>query len=1291
MRTATLEELGRMFLCVRFFHPKPVKPDIFRQRVWGGRVILAAIGVLVGFWVVSAGLAQPAQQVRVGVYEDPPLVYTSDDGTISGFWADLIHHIAAENGWEIVWVPGTWEEGLARLAADEIDVMPNVSPDVEENFAFILSHEPVLISWSRVYTPRGVEIQGWEGLEGMTVGVVKGKANYEGLEGIKALTGQFEVYCTFWEYEQYAQIFQALENGELDAGIVEKDFGNWGEGRYAVARTPIVFQSTTTHFAVARDRASSAWLVEQLDEAVRTLKTDSGSVYYQAQDRYLEQKPTDLITVIAPQWVKNAVIAGGSILALLIAVGLTTRVQLMKRTKELQESEARFRSLVEHVPILIDAFDEKGNIVVWNKQCEKVTGFTAEEIIGNPAALSLLYPNRAYREQMLEAWRDPSYRGAAAEWDLTTKSGEVRTILWLTFSNRISIPGWASWDVGIDITERKKSEIERQTLVEIAQGAAIAQSLSEFLRHIHRSIARVIYAENFMVILYNNNTGLFEEVYSVDQYDPPSAPSKLEKSISAYVFRTGKPLLLDQQRFQELVDEGEVELIGTDSTSWLGVPLIVDDETIGVMAVQDYERADRYTENDKDFLLSIASQVALAVKRKQAEEALMQFRRLIDESSDAIFLIDPVTSRYVDFNRTALLKLGYTAEELRQIGVIDVAQHITSMEVWRQRSDLVQKSDGLIFETAYQRKDGTWFPVEVSAKMLDYAGNAIILAVVRDSTERKKVEEALARQTANLSVLYNLSVEISATLDVMNVYGLVHRAAFQLMPGEVFVISLLSEDESEIEDVYLWENDRLWEGDRYPAGEDLAGYILATGKPLRVADWDEAADRLTGAVNFGSQRFPVRSVLAVPLFRTGSKPLGMLSIQAYSADAYSQEHEQLLVTIAAQAAKAIENARLFAQLQQELNERKLAERKIQGQVQRLTALRTIEMAISSSFDVRMTLEVLLEQVVTLLKVDAADILLFNPNTLMLEYAVLRGFRSAEIRRTLVKPGDGLVGQVIRQLSPIHVPDLAQELSQLSRPYLVTVEGFVDYHGLPLVAKGQIKGVLEIFHRAPFEADIEWLEFLDSLAWQAAVAIDNAQLFDDLQRSNLDLAFAYDSTIEGWSRAMELRDKETEGHTQRVAEITLRLARMMNVPEKDIVHIRRGALLHDIGKMGIPDYILLKPGKLTEEEWAIMRKHPEFAYNMLSSIPFLKPALDIPYCHHEKWDGTGYPRGLRGESIPLAARIFAVVDVWDALCSPRPYRESWPKDKVRQYIKEQSGKHFDPRVVELFLKLVESAE
>jgi len=239
----------------------------------------------------------------------------------------------------------------------------------------------------------------------------------------------------------------------------------------------------------------------------------------------------------------------------------------------------------------------------------------------------------------------------------------------------------------------------------------------------------------------------------------------------------------------------------------------------------------------------------------------------------------------------------------------------------------------------------------------------------------------------------------------------------------------------------------------------------------------------------------------------------------------------------------------------------------------------------------------------------------------------------------------------------------------------------------LIAKGQVKGVFEIFCRQRFEADPEWSDFFEALAIQAAIAIDNATLFRKLQESNIELTLAYDTTIEGWAKALELRDSETEGHTQRVAELTLKVACALGIREDELDHVRRGALLHDIGKMAVPDSVLMNAGPLTEEEQQIMRQHPAFAFDLLSPIHYLRPALDIPYCHHEWWDGTGYPRGLKGEQIPLAARIFSIADTWDALISARRYREAWLPEKVAAHIHSLAGTQFDPNLVDIFLATV----
>jgi response regulator RpfG family c-di-GMP phosphodiesterase len=353
-------------------------------------------------------------------------------------------------------------------------------------------------------------------------------------------------------------------------------------------------------------------------------------------------------------------------------------------------------------------------------------------------------------------------------------------------------------------------------------------------------------------------------------------------------------------------------------------------------------------------------------------------------------------------------------------------------------------------------------------------------------------------------------------------------------------------------------------------------------------------------------------------------------------------------------------------------------------LRRLSSLRAIDLAITASFDLRLTLGLILDHVIGELAVDAASVLLLDPASQELEFALGRGFMGTAADPPRVRLGDDHAGLAALDRRLVVVPHLAD--APFGRPDAHAGEGFVSYAGAPLVAKGQVKGVLQVFHRSLLEPEPEWLEFFETLAGQAAIAVDNFHLFDGLEQSNLELTLAYDSTLEGWSRALDLRDKETEGHTQRVTEMTVRLARRMGLSESEVVQVRRGALLHDIGKMGIPDRILLKPGSLTAEEWEVMRRHPKVAYDLLWPISYLRPALDIPYAHHEKWDGSGYPRGLAGEAIPLAARLFAIADVWDALSSDRPYRPAWPAEKVRAHIAAESGKHFDPRVVRAFQQL-----
>jgi PAS domain S-box-containing protein/putative nucleotidyltransferase with HDIG domain len=352
----------------------------------------------------------------------------------------------------------------------------------------------------------------------------------------------------------------------------------------------------------------------------------------------------------------------------------------------------------------------------------------------------------------------------------------------------------------------------------------------------------------------------------------------------------------------------------------------------------------------------------------------------------------------------------------------------------------------------------------------------------------------------------------------------------------------------------------------------------------------------------------------------------------------------------------------------------------------LQALRRIDMAITNAIDVGLALDIFLEQVQADLGVEAAGVLLYEPHGQTLQPTAGRGF-DVPLSTERVRLGEGLAGYAALEQRTVHVPDLRADERVGASVDASAQVGFVGYWAVPMLTKGQLQGVIELYTRRPLVPDAEWFEFLETFADQGAIAVESAQLFRSLERSNVELQLAYDRTIEGWAYALDLKDEETAGHSKRVTRLTVRMAQRIGVEARDIVHVQRGALLHDIGKMGVPDSILLKPGPLTPEERREIERHPVYAFELLSPIDFLRPALDIPYCHHERWDGSGYPRGLSGEQIPLPARIFAIVDVFDALTSDRPYRAAWTRERTLAHIQEQSGSHFDPELVKVFLELV----
>ena len=609
------------------------------------------------------------------------------------------------------------------------------------------------------------------------------------------------------------------------------------------------------------------------------------------------------------------------------------------------------------------------------------------------------------------------------------------------------------------------------------------------------------------------------------------------------------------------------------------------------------------------------------------KDSELRYRRLFEAAQDGILILDAETGMIEDVNPYLINMLGYSREEFVEKKLWEVGA-FRDVQASKEAFEALQENEYIRYEDLpLKTKDGRLIQVEFVSNVYLVNDEKVIQCNIRDITDRKNAEDALQKSEAKFRRLFEAAQDGILILNAET--GLIEEV-------NSYLINMLGYSREEFIKKKLWE----------------------VGSFRDVNSSKEAFEALQENEYIRYEDLPLKT-----------KDGRLIQVE-FVSNVYLIEKEKVIQC----------NIR-------DITARRRAEERVGRQFAHLRALNAIDRVIAANFDLKLSLEEILMHVRVELGVDAADILILNSDSQMLEFGAERGFRTRIIRKSQVRLGESYAGQVALGRQMLQVPNLKNVVDNAFVKNNIVGEGFVCYYGVPLITKGQVKGVLEVFHRALLEPDGEWLDFLDTLAGQAAIAIENASLFESLQRSNVDLSLAYDATIEGWSRALDLRDKETEGHTQRVTEMTVKLARAFGFNKAELVQIRWGSLLHDIGKMGVPDEILHKAGPLTDEEWVVMKRHPILAYEMLAPIRYLRLALDIPYNHHEKWDGSGYPHGLRGTQIPLIARIFTVVDVWDALVSGRPYRAAWPEEKVRDHIRDGSGTHFDPQVVDMFMQLV----
>lgn len=664
--------------------------------------------------------------------------------------------------------------------------------------------------------------------------------------------------------------------------------------------------------------------------------------------------------------------------------------------------------------------------------------------------------------------------------------------------------------------------------------------------------------------------------------------------------------------------------------------------------------------------------------RKLAENALRasenNYRTLV-EQIPAIVYIDSITN-----GKSEAVFISPQLENILGIKPSDWLRH--SVEIWldhlhpedRERANQVYRDflrEGGTYDCEYRmlREDGRMVWLHDQAVLVEGHDSQPprMHGVLYDITARKQAEHDLRQRLRELETLHTVSSALRAAQTLEEILPQLLDETLTSLETDSGEIMLYDPASNELRTSVT----RGWygqiESSRIKPGQGISGQVLSSGKPHWSVDLSQDPAVLPSMRDFIPSGWGGG---CVPIL-AGKDVVGVILVSMQLPRQATLEQMHLLESLAEIAGAAVHRIRLHEETVRRL--------------QNLQALHEVDLAVASNFDLRPTLDTVIGHAIHQLGVDVVDILLLRPHLNKLEYAAGQGFRTRFNRDASVRVGEGFAGRVALERRPLYMSDPTDV--QMSRTFATfwNEEGFRSYFCVPLIAKGDIKGVLEVFNRTLLPSNPDWLYYLETLAGQAAIAIDNTQLFENLQQANMELGVAYEATIEGWSRALDLRDEETEGHTERVTDMALALAANFKFTPFEMMSIRRGAILHDIGKMGVPDTILRKQGPLTEEEWTVMRRHPQLAYDMLKPIHYLRDSLDIPYCHHEKWDGTGYPRGLAGENIPLAARIFSVVDVYDALTNHRPYRRAWSVDKTLDYIREESGRYFDPRVVEAFLR------
>jgi PAS domain S-box-containing protein len=736
----------------------------------------------------------------------------------------------------------------------------------------------------------------------------------------------------------------------------------------------------------------------------------------------------------------------------------------------------------------------------------------------------------------------------------------------------------------------------------------------------------------------------------------------------------------------------EIQMAGVEKTTHpdgqigindLIVPIFSTGEKLGQIRVGYFKDLPFILPEEKDLLESVADSLSLWYERKtirqHLEESELRFRRAVMNMPTPV-MIHAEDGEIITLNDSWVEISGYSREELPTLSDWIAKAYGESDDSVRSVIARLFALEGPLDEGEFtiRTRGGEQRVWEFRSAPLGRLpdGRKSVISMGMDTTKRKQAEQERERFYERIRALREIDKLIMSSLDMEEVLGRVTSELSRVMQYDSMSVMLFDNGTLEIIAGQGFVNPEEIIGLRFPNEPEYPNYDVIQGvQPVTSTQISKDYPKFTQPLR-EDLSIRVQSWLGVPLISQDGV-IGMFAIDRFERKAFTEEDIQIAMEFANRAAIAIHNAQLYERTGEQL--------------EKLSVLRNIDSAITTSLNLEEALPILLRQIKVGLAVDAAAVLLYDDVQGGLRFKAGIGFKNQPEADRVIPLGQGYAGNVARDGEPVFVAETDYHEGGSAYPVNLAKEGVVSFCALPMIAKGKLMGVLELFHRERLVLDENWKAFAETLTRQAAIAVDNISLFTDLEQANQNLKQAYDATIQGWAKALELRDQETEGHSQRVVALTLALAKHFGFEGEALSDIRRGVLLHDIGKMAIPDAILRKPGPLTEAEWEVMRQHPVYAYNMLKGIDYLEAALQIPHYHHERWNGAGYPEGLSREDIPLEARIFAVVDVWDALNSDRPYRDAWPRQEVIAYLQKQSGKEFDPAVVDAFMVLIGEGE